>query len=90
MITIIDDFTRWPEATPLLDMMALAETLVPAIVATWVAWCGVPEEIVTDHGQQFLSAFFRSLSYVLGTTRLLTTAYHPQINGLVDRFHRQC
>ncbi len=26
---------------------------------------------------------------VLGTKRLRTTAYHPQANGLVERFHRQ-
>ena len=26
---------------------------------------------------------------VLGTTRCRTTSYHPQANGLVERFHRQ-
>ena len=26
---------------------------------------------------------------MLGTTRLRTTSYHPQANGLVERFHRQ-
>jgi transposase InsO family protein len=27
--------------------------------------------------------------YILGTTRTRTTSYHPQANGLVERFHRQ-
>lgn len=48
---------------------------------------GVPEEIVTNHNRQ--SALSRNLSCALGSYRLRTTAYCPQANGLVERFHRQ-
>ncbi|TNN16796.1 Retrovirus-related Pol polyprotein from transposon 17.6, partial [Schistosoma japonicum] len=40
-------------------------------------------------GRQFESGLFHALTKLLGTTRFRTTAYHPQFNGLVERFHRQ-
>lgn len=37
---------------------------------------------------KFESSLFTELLHLLGTTRLRTAAYHPQTNGLVERFHR--
>ncbi|KAM7293240.1 uncharacterized protein ISCGN_026370 [Ixodes scapularis] len=75
-----------PEATPLPDMTAA--TVAEAFVSSWVARFGCPSEIVTDRGRQFESNLFTELSRILGMTRSRTTAYHPQSNGLVERFHR--
>ena len=38
---------------------------------------------------QFESFLFRHLNILTGTTHILTTAYHPAPNGMVERFHRQ-
>ncbi len=40
-------------------------------------------------GVQFTSAVWSGLCQRLGINHKLTTAYHPQANGLVERFHRQ-
>lgn len=87
LLTCVDRFTRWPEATPLPDISA--PTVASAFVSTWVARFGCPSSIVTDRGRQFESALFAELLHLLGTTRLRTAAYRPQTNGLVERFHRQ-
>ena len=87
LLTMIDRFTRWPEAVPISNITA--ETVAKAFVATWVARFGVPHTLTTDRGSQFESALWRSLMKFLGTDRVRTTAYHPAANGLVERFHRQ-
>lgn len=86
LLTMVDRFSRWPEAVPLPDM--LAETVANAFCNTWVSRFGVPETISTDQGRQFESQLFLELTKWLGTIRTRTTAYHPQANGLVERFHR--
>ncbi|KYN22425.1 hypothetical protein ALC57_05176 [Trachymyrmex cornetzi] len=50
---------------------------------------GVPLKITTDQGRQFESYLFNNLNKLLGMQHLRTTAYHPQANGMVERFHRQ-
>ena len=87
LLTIVDRYTRWPEAIPLPNMQAA--TVASVFVSHWVARFGVPESVTTDRGGQFEAALFASLTNLLGCRHLRTTAYHPQANGMVERFHRQ-
>ncbi|KYQ60032.1 Pro-Pol polyprotein [Trachymyrmex zeteki] len=41
-----------------------------------------------DQGSQFEATLFDALVKLVGTKRIRTTAYHPQSNGLVKRWHR--
>lgn len=87
LLTCVDRFTRWPEAIPLPDICA--ETVVNAFLHHWISRFGVPSKIVTDQGRQFESNLWKSLNKLIGSIHAHTTAYHPQCNGLVERFHRQ-
>nr|VZI23734.1 unnamed protein product [Spirometra erinaceieuropaei] len=69
--------------------MTCAETVAKAFLTHWVSNFGVPATVTSDRGSQFESPLFRELTCLLGTNRIRTTAYHPQANGLVERFHRQ-
>ncbi|KAL8563719.1 hypothetical protein ACOMHN_063487 [Nucella lapillus] len=67
---------------------AAAVTCAKALLRTWIARFGVPDTITSDQGCQFTSALWRELNMVLGVKPQTTTAYHPQANGMVERFHR--
>ena len=86
LVTIVDRFTRWPEAIPIRDIEA--RTVAKAYVANWVARFGVPSQMTSDRGTQFVSELWTAMSNLLGTDLHPTTAYHPQANGLVERLHR--
>ncbi len=85
LFTIVDRFTRWLEAYPLPKIDAIS--CARAIVA-WIARYGVPADITSDHGRQFTSQLWKELGNLYGAKMHHTTSYHPQSNGLVERFHR--
>lgn len=86
IMTIVDRFSRWPEAYPLKDITS--DTIAKTFVAQYISRFGVPSIITTDRGSQFMSKLFGSISKLIGTHHIRTTSYHPQSNGLVERFHR--
>ncbi len=85
-LTCIDRFTRWPEAIPLSDTKA--ETVAKAFNLHWIARFGIPLKLTTDRGVQFESELFTALNKLLGTQKMHTTAFHPQANGIIERWHR--
>ena len=46
---------------------------------------GLPDTIVSDHGSQFISAFWEHLMSWLGIKRKLSTTYQPQTDGQTER-----
>ncbi len=49
---------------------------------------GIPKEILTDQGTAFMSRTIRELHELLGIKSIRTSVYHPQTDGLVERFNR--
>lgn len=86
LLTVVDRFSRWPEAIPLSD--TTTASCVQALVFHWIARFGIPSHISSDRGPQFTSQLWTSIAQLFGTQLHHTTAYHPQSNGLVERFHR--
>ena len=85
-LTLIDRFSRWPEAFPITD--TTAETVSKALYEGWICRYGTPLVLTTDQGSQFESLLFNALLKFAGCERIRTTAYHPAANGLVERLHR--
>lgn len=85
-LTAIDRFSRWPEVTPLYDISA--DTVARAFYQSWITRFGCPQVVTTDQGRQFVSSLFKELTKLCGTELRHTTAYHPEANGMVERFHR--
>ena len=87
LLTVVDRFSRWPAAIPLQGITA--QECATALISGWIQHYGTPLYIVTDRGRQFISSLWNEICQLLGTTHDMTTAYHPQSNGLVERLHRQ-
>lgn len=85
-VTIIDRGTRWPEAFPIKDITS--ETIAKVIYEGWITRFGCPVRLTSDQGRQFESQLFTDLLKYLGVRKIRTTSYHPQANGLVERWHR--
>ncbi|XP_061568530.1 LOW QUALITY PROTEIN: uncharacterized protein K02A2.6-like [Cololabis saira] len=86
LLTMVDRTTRWPEAVPLSSTGS--KDVARAFLGAWVSRFGVPSDITSDRGPQFISELWSSLAEALGVQVHRTTAYHPQANGLCERFHR--
>ena len=50
---------------------------------------GVQRMILSDRGPQFTSKFMEEFTKVLGTKRKLSTAYHPQTDGQMERINQE-
>ena len=76
--------TRWAEATPLRKITAdkVAEALFDIFTRV-----GFPKEIQSDRGQQFMSHLLHEFNTFSNIKHILSTPYHPQLNGVVERFH---
>lgn len=85
-LTIIDRFTRWPEAIPIKDKSS--ESVCRGSYDNWVSRFGVPETVTTDQGKEFESRMTQNLMKFTGCHRIRTTSYHPASNGMVERWHR--
>jgi transposase InsO family protein len=87
LFTIIDRTSRWPEA---ISIAASATVdCANALFQGWVSRFGVPAVITSDRGAQFTSSLWAALCSLLNIHHNQTTAYHPQSNGMVERFHRR-
>ena len=86
LFTTFDRTARWPEAVPLSS--TTAPDLARAFIAVWVSRYGTPADLSSDCGPQFTSELWAAVAENLGVKLHHTTAYHPQANGLVERFHR--
>jgi hypothetical protein len=87
LFTVVDRTTRWPEAVPLTSVTAA--DCAAALLQGWIQRFGVPDIITSDRGPQFTSSLWASLCSLLSISHTQTTAYHPQSNSLVERFHRR-
>ena len=86
LLTVIDRYSRFPDAIPLQDIRT--ESIINALMLSWIARHGVPDLISTDRGSQFTSREFSSIFEALGCKIIHTTAYNPRANGIIERFHR--
>ncbi|MDD9361374.1 MAG: DDE-type integrase/transposase/recombinase, partial [Anaplasma sp.] len=84
-IVLVDYHSKWPEAQH--TSTATSATVI-SFLKNIFAREGLPREIVTDNGVQFVSREFEEFLQQHGIKHLKSSLYHPQSNGQVERFNR--
>ena len=85
-VVFMDYLTKWPEVFATSDQSAA--TIAKLLIEQIVSRHGVPSEILSDRGRAFLSGLMKEVEQLLGFHKANTSAYHPQTDGLVERFNR--
>ena len=85
ILVMVDYATRYPEAVPLRAATAKA---VARELMTLFSRVGIVREILTDQGSCFMSRVLKDLLSLLQIRHLRTSVYHPQTDGLVERFNK--
>lgn len=86
-ILVADDyFSKWMEAYPIPNQEA--STVAQKLVDEFFCRFSTPEQLHSDQGKQFESELLKEICTILNIAKTRTTAYHPQCDGLVERFNR--
>ncbi|XP_072046476.1 uncharacterized protein [Amphiura filiformis] len=85
LLTIMCASTRFPEAIPLRNIKA--PQIVKALTKFFTL-VGLPKEIQSDQGSNFMSGIFQQVMQQLGIKQFKSSAYHPESQGALERFHQ--
>ncbi len=84
VLTVVDRFSKAAHFIPLPKLPSARETAV-AVIDHVFRIHGLPTDVVSDRGPQFVSKFWSEFCRLLGATVSLFSGYHPQSNGQTER-----
>lgn len=86
VIVAVDHLTRYAETAAM--PAATARDVASFLLQRFILRHGAPRELLSDRGRVFLSDVVAALLQECRVVHRTTTAYHPQTNGLTERFNR--
>ncbi|KAG1954691.1 retrotransposable element [Pimephales promelas] len=84
ILVVVDRFSKACKLIPLAGLPTAFET-AEALFQQIFRHFGIPEDIVSDRGPQFISCVWRAFFNLLWVSVSLTSGYHPQSNGQTER-----
>ena len=85
LLTIMCTSTRFPEAIPLRNIKT--KSIVKALIK-FFTFVGLPKSVQSDQGSNFMSGIFQQVMHQLGIKQYRSSAYHPESQGALERFHQ--
>ena len=86
LLSIIDHCTGWVEVKALPTKAA--EGIFNFIMREYIPRFSAPEVLLTDNGLEFKNKLLVDHLEAMGVDVRHTTPYHPQTNGMIERYHR--
>ena len=85
LLTIMCAATRFPEVIPLRNIKT--QSVVKALLK-FFAQFGLPKSVRSDQGSNFTARLFDQVMAELGIVHYCSSAYHPQSQGALERYHQ--
>ena len=82
---VVDAHSKWPEV---FELRQTTSTQTISVLRHLFARYGLPNQIVSDNGPQFVSEEFETFVKANGIKHTRCSPYHPSSNGAVERFVR--
>jgi len=65
----------------------LSNQTAQALYEHYICIYGVPTKIVSDQGTHFINELMNAPTHLLDWHHIKTAPYHPQTNGIIERFN---
>ncbi|XP_068239115.1 uncharacterized protein [Palaemon carinicauda] len=85
ILSVLCPTTRFPLAFPPKNISA--RNIIQQLIKVFTLF-GFPRELQCDRGTNFTSTLFQSALHQFNIFNVLSSAYHPQSNGALERFHQ--
>ena len=87
LLVVIDRLTSQVHLV-LTTMTVATRGITWLILKEVVRLHGIPESIVSDRDTKFTSIFWKELHRLMGSKLLMSTVFHPQMDGATERANR--
>ena len=88
IMVVVDRLTKLVHVIPTTDKLT-SEGMARLFRDNIWKLHGLPEQVISDRGPQFVSAFMRELNRLLDIKTTPSTAYHPQTDGQTERVNQE-
>lgn len=85
LLTIMCQSTHYFAAYPLRSITTKS---ILKVLTSFMSIFGIPKTIQSDQGSNFMSRYFSRVMRQLKVTHNISSAYHPQSQGVLERFHQ--
>ena len=86
IVTITDAFTHHTELVAIPNTCPI--TIAKSLLDNWILRHGFYQQVVSDHGDKFLSDIMDELNKILKIRHHVIGPYNPHINGGIERIHK--
>ena len=86
ILVVIDTFTRFVELYPIVDTSGIEAAYA---LINHAGRYGIPNEILSDNGPQFVNKIIESLTSLLKVQHKFSIAYSKEENAIVERVNRE-
>ncbi|GAA5873416.1 hypothetical protein JCM1840_007376 [Sporobolomyces johnsonii] len=88
ILVVIDRFTRYAHFIPCKEEGTNASRFAHLFYQHIFSNHGLPQDVVSDRGAVFDSTFWRTLTRLTRTKLSMSTAFHPQTDGITERLNQ--
>ena len=85
ILVVIDHFTKWVELFAMNKITA--EEVAQNLMLVFYRH-GIPETLLSDQGTNYQASVMNELCELFDIHKVRTTPYHPQCDGITERFNR--